>query len=37
MGRPSQITLEMEVAHGQLKRVRIGGAAVEFLAGSFEL
>jgi trans-2,3-dihydro-3-hydroxyanthranilate isomerase len=37
MGRPSQITLEIEVAHGQLKRVRIGGAAVEFLTGSFEL
>jgi trans-2,3-dihydro-3-hydroxyanthranilate isomerase len=37
MGRPSEITLEMEVAQGQLKRVRIGGAAVEFLAGSFEL
>ena len=37
MGRPSEITLEMEVAEGQLKRVRIGGTAVEFLAGSFEL
>jgi trans-2,3-dihydro-3-hydroxyanthranilate isomerase len=37
MGRPSQIMLEMQVAQGQLKRVRIGGAAVEFLAGLFEL
>ncbi len=37
MGRPSQINLEMQVAQGQLKRVRIGGSAVQFLSGSFEL
>lgn len=37
MGRPSQIALEIEVAHGQLQRVRIGGTAVTFLSGSFEL
>lgn len=37
MGRPSQIRLDMQVAQGQLTRVRIGGPAVQFLSGSFEL
>ena len=37
VGRPSQIRLDMQVAQGQLTRVRIGGPAVQFLSGSFEL
>lgn len=37
MGRPSQIRLDMQVAQGQLTRVRIGGPALQFLSGSFEL
>jgi trans-2,3-dihydro-3-hydroxyanthranilate isomerase len=37
MGRPSRMELDMEVAQGHLRRVRIGGTAVEFLAGSFDL
>lgn len=37
MGRPSEIKLEMEVAQDQLLRVRIGGPAIEFMAGSFDI
>lgn len=37
MGRPSQIKLEMQVVQGQLTRVRIGGPAVQFLSGSFDI
>ena len=37
VGRPSQVRLDMQVAQGQLTRVRIGGPAVQFLSGSFEL
>jgi len=37
MGRPSQIKLEIEIAQGRLESVRIGGTAVEFMAGSFDV
>jgi trans-2,3-dihydro-3-hydroxyanthranilate isomerase len=37
MGRPSTVTLELRIAHNALDRVRIGGPAVEFFNGSFEM
>lgn len=37
MGRPSEITLEMTVAGGQLRQVRIGGRALRVSSGSLEV
>jgi trans-2,3-dihydro-3-hydroxyanthranilate isomerase len=37
MGRPSEITLETEVAGGMLKAVRVGGEAVRMTTGWLEL
>ncbi len=36
MGRPSLITLEIEMAQGEMKAGRIGGNAVEFARGTIE-
>lgn len=35
MGRPSQLALEMDLAEGQLRGVRLGGAAVAVSRGTF--
>ena len=37
MGRPSQITLELTVAAGQLRQVRVGGRAVRVSSGTIEV
>lgn len=37
MGRPSEICLEMTVAGGALRQVRIGGRAVRVSSGAFEV
>ena len=37
MGRPSEVTLSIEVAHGALHTVRIGGSAVRVSSGRIEV
>ena len=37
MGRPSQISLELVVANGALKQVRIGGRAVRVMTGTIDV
>jgi trans-2,3-dihydro-3-hydroxyanthranilate isomerase len=37
MGRPSDLTLEVDVASGKLSAVRVGGSAVRMMSGVLEL